>query len=112
MSNIYILISLLLLTLFGSFGGFFLKKATVSNGIINMLKRRYIYTGVFFYVLGAILNIYVLKHIQYSVVMPLTAITYIWTLIIAKIFLGEKITKYKMFGIFLIVFGAVFIGGF
>ena len=56
-----------------------------------------------------VLNIIVLKYLPYSVVLPLTAITYIWSLVIAYCFLKEKITKVKIYGIICIMIGAIFI---
>jgi hypothetical protein len=39
----------------------------------------------------AIINILVLKQLPYTIVFPLTSITYIWTLMISYFLLGEKI---------------------
>lgn len=42
-------------------------------------------------------------------VLPLTSITYIWTLVISYKFLKEKITFKKIIGIILIIVGAIII---
>lgn len=97
------------MTMVGSVASFFLKKASGSNSIINLIKNVNIYLGGFLYLLSAFLNIYILKYLDYSVVLPLTSITYIWTLVISYKFLKEKITFKKIIGIILIIVGAIII---
>ncbi|MGP1608505.1 MAG: EamA family transporter [Clostridium sp.] len=77
--------------------------------LILLLENIYLYYGGILYILAAILNIFVLKYLEYSIVLPLTAITYIWTMLISKIYLKEKITKLKILGIILIVIGSYLI---
>lgn len=62
--------------------------------------------GAGFYGISALINIYVLKFLPYTIVYPLTSITYIWTFIISKVFLGEVITLKKIVGILLILIGS------
>ena len=56
---------------------------------------------------AALINIFVLRHLDYSVVLPLTSITYIWTMILSYITLKEKISNKKIIGVCLIVVGAL-----
>lgn len=109
MSNI-IYIILLIETLLGALGGFCLKKSTTKESLIKSFLSPFLYLGGVLYVFSAILNIIVLKHLPYSVVLPLTSITYVWSLFISYYFLNEKITKIKIYGIICIVIGAIFIG--
>lgn len=66
----------------------------------------YLFLGGLFYGIGAILNIIALQHAPYTIIFPLTSLTYIWTLVISYVFLNEVITKRKFFGIFLIIIGS------
>ncbi len=109
MSNI-IYIILLIGTLLGALGGFCLKKSTTKESLIKSFVSPFLYLGGVLYVFSAILNIIVLKQLPYSVVLPLTSITYVWSLFISYYFLNEKITKIKIYGIICIVIGAIFIG--
>lgn len=109
MSNIIIYLMLLIGTLLGSVGGFYLKKSTAKEGITGIILSPFLYLGGFSYLISAILNIIILKYLPYSVVLPLTSITYIWSLIIAYYFLKEKITKVKIYGIICIIIGSIFI---
>ena len=99
-----------IMTLFGSLGAFYFKKGTDTlNGILSLFINWKIYVGGFFYVTAAILNIIALKFLPYSVVIPLTSLTYVWTLIISRIALGEKITVKKIIGIILILIGSIYV---
>lgn len=109
MINIVCYVLIILMSAFGGFAGLFLKKASSSHGIKTILSNFNLYIGGFLYLMGAFINIYVLKYLDYSIVLPLTSITYIWTMIISYFKLNEKITGKKIIGILCIFVGAVFI---
>lgn len=100
-------ISLIIMTLLGSVASLFLKKASGAEGIFTMLKNYNLYIGAFLYIASAVLNIWLLRYLDYSVVLPLTSLTYIWTMCFSKIFLNENITKRKICGVGLILIGAI-----
>jgi drug/metabolite transporter (DMT)-like permease len=100
---------LIIMTMAGAFGGFFFKKATSFGLKISSHFILFLGIGGFFYLFSSILNIIVLKHMPYTVVFPLTAITYIWTLLISYFFLKESITGKKIAGVIFICIGAVFL---
>ena len=100
-------IVLLIMTMFGSVASLFLKKASGSNDLIDMLKNINLYIGGFLYVSSVVLNIWLLK--IYSVILPLTSLTYIWTMILSYFILKEKITVKKIAGVCLILVGAIII---
>ena len=102
-------IVLVIMTIFGSVASLFLKKASGSNGLINMLKNINLYIGGFLYVSSAVLNIWLLKILDYSVILPLTSLTYIWTMFLSYFILKEKITVKKIVGVCLILIGAIMI---
>ena len=99
---------LIVMTLIGSVASLFLKKGSNFKNILELLKNKYVYIGGILYVISALLNIYILRYLDYSVVLPLTSITYIWTLFISYLFLKEKINIKKVIGILLII-GGVFL---
>lgn len=100
-------VPLLFMTLLGSLASLFLKKAT--GDILSIIKNVNFYIGAFLYFLSAILNIWLLRYLDYSIVLPLTSLTYIWTMFFSYIILKENITGKKKLGIILIVFGALII---
>ena len=83
-------IVLLIMTMFGSVASLFLKKASGSNDLIDMLKNINLYIGGFLYVSSAVLNIWLLKILSYFI-------------------LKEKITVKKIAGVCLILVGAIII---
>lgn len=106
--KIYLL--LIIGTILGAFGGFFFKKCTQNFGVKEIILNPFLYLGGVVYLVSAVLNIIVLRYLPYSVVLPLTSLTYIWSLIISYLLLKEKITKAKMYGIIFILIGAVLLG--
>ena len=103
-------ILLIVMTWLGAFGALFLKKATASaKSLFGLLRVWQFYLGGFLYFASAVLNIYLLRYLDYSVVLPLTSITYIWTLLIASVDLKEQISRFQILGIICIVVGAVMI---
>lgn len=103
---IYFLV-LIIMTMVGALAGYSLKRASASEGIFNLLKCKYFYYGAILYFLSALMNIYVLRYLDYSVVLPLTSITYIWTMVLSFYKLNEKISKKKIIGIVAIIIGAI-----
>lgn len=100
-------ISLLVMTMLGSVASLFLKRASGTKGIITMLKNINLYIGGVLYLVSAVLNIWILRYLDYSVVLPLTSLTYIWTMVLSYMILKEKITKKKIAGVIFILIGAV-----
>lgn len=102
----YLLI--LVMTLLGSLGAFFFKKSTEKmDGIFTLLRIPSFYIGGVLYVSGALLNVILLRYMDYTVVYPMGSIAYIWSLVISNRFLGEKITVRKIVGVVLICGGIV-----
>lgn len=100
---------LVVMTLIGSIASLFLKKSSGAEKFLEILLNPYLYVGGGLYLGSAILNIYILKYLDYSVVLPLTAITYIWTMILSYWILKEKITSKKIGGVIFIVVGALLV---
>ena len=93
------------MTLMGSAASIFFKRASGSEGILKLIMNINLYIGGFLYV--AAVNIIVLRSLDYSVVLPLSSVTYIWTMVLSYFILKESITARKLAGVFCIVAGAV-----
>ena len=100
-------IIIIVMTIIGSVASFYLKKSSSVSDTRNIIFNKCIYIGGGLYFLASLLNIFVLRHLDYSVVLPLTSITYIWTMIISRYKLNEIITIKKIIGIGAILIGAV-----
>ncbi|MDN7226451.1 EamA family transporter [Planococcus liqunii] len=110
MTAINLLLGLLMIvmTWLGALGGYFLKAASSHDLQTEKTKMvTKLVLGVGFYGLGAILNIVALQYLPYTTVFPLTAVTYIWTMILSYFILKEKISLRKIAGVLLILTGAV-----
>ncbi|MDO5707979.1 MAG: EamA family transporter [Andreesenia angusta] len=105
---IKIILIIIAMTLFGALGSFYLKKSADSmTNIFSLLKDKNFYIGIILFCLGAVFNIYGLRFVDYSILFPIKSLAYIWTIIIARIFLNEKLTRYKLAGISLILIGVI-----
>ena len=97
------------MTLLGSLGALYLKKVSATNGIKGLLKDVNLYIAIGAYGLSSILNVLILVVMDYVVVLPLCAITYVWTTVLAYLYFKEKITVTKLVGMLFIFAGTAFI---
>ena len=97
------------MTVLGAFAGMFLKKASSNLEIKSLILNHNLYLGAILYLSAALTNIYVLKFLDYSLVLPLTSLTYVWTMIISHYILKENFGSKKNIGVFFIVIGAVIV---
>ena len=110
MNTVLLVLLIMVMTLSGTFGAIFFKKASAAidrEHIFRMLVNPNLYLGGFFYVLGAVLNILLLRYMDYSVLYPMTSLTYIWTMIVSYLIFKEKINPYKIGALCCIVLGIV-----
>lgn len=102
-----IYVIMIFMALIAATASLFFKKASGSDGIFSMMKNKNLYIGGFLYIAAALLNIYILRFLDYSIVMPMGSLTYIWTMVLSYFILGENITKKKIAGVACIILGAV-----
>lgn len=103
----YLLIALM--TCMGSVASIFFKRASGAGGIAAMIKDVDLWIGGGLYVISAVINIFVLRMLPYSVVLPLTALTYVWTMVFSRLLLHETLTVRKLAGVACVFAGAVFV---
>ena len=102
-------ILLIIMTMMGAVAALFLKKASEFQNLKQLIFNKNIYIGGILYFLSALLNIYILRFLYYSIVLPLTSITYIWTMILSYFVFHEKITMKKIIGLGCVFGGVVLI---
>lgn len=106
MSKAVLALVFLAMTWLGALGSVELKLSVSSgSGFVGALRNWRFWLGGGLYFVSALLNIFLLKYIAYSVLLPLTGVTYCWSLLLAWKVLGEHVTKRKVFGIFIVVTG-------
>jgi len=102
--NIWIIFSLVLLSsVLGAFGQIAFKMST--KKLISLA----LIVGLFLYGIGTVLFIALLKFNELTILYPLTSMSHIWVLLLANKYFGERINRYKVIGIVLIIIGIVFI---
>lgn len=99
-------ISLIAMTLIGAFASLALKKGCTNLCIKTIYKNLWIHIGGLLYLSTAFINIILLKYLDYTVVLPFTSLTYVWSAILAFVFLKEKIFGKQKLGLAMIVCGA------
>ena len=108
MSNFVLVPVFILMTMLGAVGSLGLKKgASSAKGVVRLVFNPWFLGGGCLYFLSALLDIWLLKYIPYVIVLPLTALTYCWTMALAAVVLKERVTKTKMFGLALLLGGMV-----
>ncbi|MBU5346660.1 EamA family transporter [Paenibacillus lautus] len=95
----FLYLLLLLMTLLGSLGSVFFKGYTANKQIKLLL------IGFLSYGLGALLNIYLLGELPYTLVMPANALTFLWALLFARWVFKETIGIRKIAGVAFIISG-------
>jgi drug/metabolite transporter (DMT)-like permease len=95
----------------GSFGAVFLKLGAgrITKSIWSFFDLRLI-VGVALYLGSSVLYVLGIKGGQLSVLYPMVALGYIWTLLWARLFFKEAFSRQKVMGLALIIIGAVFVG--
>ena len=109
MSKILCYVIFLFMTICAAFGALFFKKASGFNSVWTLLKDVNLYIGGVLYLITVSVNIYLLRFLDYSVVLPLSSVTYVWILLLSKRYLNEKLSIRKLFAVTGIVIGAVLV---
>ncbi|CAM4318015.1 EamA family transporter [Paenibacillus tarimensis] len=94
------LVLLAVMTLLGSLGGVNFK---LSSGSRHRLK--FLLLGMLCYGTGALINIYLLSKLDYTVVFLANSLTFVWALVFARWVFRERIGWAKLAGVVLILAG-------
>ena len=99
-------------TIIGAFGALLFKIGAnkLKFHIKHIIQNYILISGIVLYVLSAVFFIIALKFGELTVLFPITAVSYIWILLLSKKFLNEDINIYKILGIIFIVAGISLIG--
>jgi multidrug transporter EmrE-like cation transporter len=96
----------------GSFGAVFLKSGAgrLRMELRSLLRNWHLVAGVAAYVVSSIFFVLALRRGELSVLYPMVSLGYAWTLLWSKVFFGEPFTRFKFFGLALIVAGITLMG--
>ena len=106
-SVVYVLIASVL----GSFGAVFLKlgSARLDKGLIHIISWQS-FAGVALYLASSMFYVAGVRNGELSVLYPMVALGYVWTLIWSRWMFRERITQQKVIAVVLILFGIALIG--
>lgn len=99
-------------TIIGAFGAVFLKKGSrhFTFKISKLAKNYNLIMGVVLYGFSTVPFLVALKAERLSVLYPFVSASYIWVTLLSYFYFKEKVNKYKIAGIALIIFGVTLIG--
>ena len=106
--DIIAIILVFISTILGAFGSLYLKKGSVKFNIKSLFNKKLIFGGAI-YGLSTIFFVFALKRGDVSILYPISALSYIWISLLSVKVLKEKMNKFKIIGIVLIMIGVVII---
>ena len=111
-TQLWAIILVLFNSLFGAVGALFVKLGSdkFELNFRKILRNWKLILGGVIYIISGIVTIIAFRGGELSVLYPLVATVYIWTLIFSMVFLKEKMNIYKWLGIITIVLGVGLIG--
>lgn len=111
MEKIIIVLIAVISTLLGATGALCFKKGSTKFRLTipGIIKNKFFVVGLFLYALATILILFTYKTADLSFVYPLVSLSYVWVAIFSRLFLKEKLNKFKWLGILLIVMGIALI---
>jgi drug/metabolite transporter (DMT)-like permease len=95
----------------GSFGAVFLKAGAskLKDGFWRILNIQ-LALGVTLFLLSSVFFISGIRHGELSVLYPMVALGYVWTMFWSRLFFQEEFTRQKVVGLVLILLGVFFVG--
>lgn len=75
--------------------------------LVGLIRSWHIWVGIGCYGMSMLLFFYMLSNYKLSSIMPVTCMTYIFNVIIAKVVFGEDITTTQIIGIAIIIVGLI-----
>jgi drug/metabolite transporter (DMT)-like permease len=96
----------------GSFGAVFLKSGAtrLRRSFSSLVHNWQLAAGIFFFLLSSVFFVLGLREGELSVLYPMVSLGYVWTLLWSKLFFGERMTRTKITGLALILFGVLLVG--
>jgi undecaprenyl phosphate-alpha-L-ara4N flippase subunit ArnE len=95
----------------GSFGAVLLKAGAgrLARSVRSVITNWPLGLGVFLYALSSVFFVLANTKGELTILYPLVSLGYLWTLLWARLFFNEPLTKFKFLGIGLILVGVCFL---
>jgi multidrug transporter EmrE-like cation transporter len=98
-------------SLFGSFGMVFFKAGAnnLTGRLQGIILNWRLFLGIALYLLSSVFFVLGVKRGELSILYPLVSLGTVWTLVWARLFFGEPLTRTKLAAVGLILVGIVFL---
>jgi drug/metabolite transporter (DMT)-like permease len=95
----------------GSFGAVFLKMGAehMKGGFATLLKNHWLGIGIALYLFSSVFYAMGISRGELTVLYPMVALSYLWTIVWARIFFKEPFTAAKVGGLAMIIVGVALI---
>ena len=106
-------IALVLIAAFiGSFGAVFLKSGAerLHRQIHTLVFNWRLALGVLAFLVSSMFFVAGVKNGELTILYPMASFGYVWTLLWSRLFFGEKFTRNKFLGVFMILVGIACLG--
>jgi len=90
-------------------GGLYLKEQGLFENMFRLLSNWQIISGFALYIIATGFFMYLLQEFEISLVIPLSSISFIFSLIAGKWFFHENVNYWNWIGVLVIIIGIVFI---
>ncbi|MEO8663321.1 MAG: EamA family transporter [Bryobacteraceae bacterium] len=96
----------------GSFGAVFLKAGAqrLEFTLRGLFLNYYLAAGVALFLLSSYFFVLGVRNGELTVLYPMVALGYVWTLFWSRLFFGEPLTRNKFIGLAMILVGIAFLG--
>ncbi len=89
--------------------GILLFKLSAALELRKMLFNKSFILGCILFLFGGFFLITAMKSEELSLIFPITSLTYIWVMLLSKIFLKENINRWKLTSIAFIIIGIILV---
>jgi multidrug transporter EmrE-like cation transporter len=102
----------LLASFIGSFGAVFLKSGAqrLQFTLQGLFFNYHLAAGVALFLLSSYFFVLGVRNGELTVLYPMVALGYVWTLFWSRLFFGEPLTRNKFIGLAMILVGIAFLG--
>ena len=110
MSNLFSILLLIVVSIFASLGQLCFKKSSLLKmSLWKKLRSPVLLLGLFFFGSCTVMSSIAAKVLDYSIIYSMTALNYVFVLLLSRLVLKEIIDWPKIVGVFIIILGLIVI---
>lgn len=86
-------------------GGFYLAEMGILSNLIRVLTNIYVFSGFIVYIIATGFFMFLLSKYDISLVIPISSVSFIFSLIAGSLIFNEQISLMRLIGVFVIITG-------